>query len=217
MEMKHIKIITMAVGGVLIAALSFILGISFGVSFNQNSLIEIVIPALSALGSWVAGLGTLGAVFTSLWLAVQQKKENAEKLRNLFDVFVFPPDLRPRLAVNITCLGNKPSHINSLTIHSADCNIAMMIAKLDFTGNQLPMIVSYGQQATFVLPLDSEISIRKYVQKNCSGSYKRLVLNVNTSTTTFKIPFNEKVIAHLQKDSAIKGAKSDSQRPAVSV
>ncbi|EHH1032943.1 hypothetical protein J7G20_004383 [Vibrio parahaemolyticus] len=210
MDWKHIKIISLVVIGILIAALSFVVGVSFGVSFNPVNLKDIVIPALSALGSWVAGLGALGAVFTSLWLAEQQRKNSGEKLQIRFNVFVFPPDLTPRLAVNITCVGDKPSHINSLTMRSSDTTIAMMVAQLDRTGNQLPMNAAYGEQATFVLPQNTEQSINDYVKNNCSGSYKNLKLNVNTSTQSFEVAFGKDVIEHLQNSSANKLLKSDS-------
>jgi hypothetical protein len=202
-DWKHIKIISAIVGVTLIASLSFVLGISFGVTFNQDSLINVVIPSLSALGSWVAGIGALAAVFTSLWLAEQQRKNSGESLKNAFDVFVFPPDLESRLAVNVTCTGNKPSNLNSITIHSKDSQVALAVVQLDIQGSQLPMALSYGQVAGFILPLNSETSIKDYVKNNCSGSYKNLVLNINTSTKSFSIPFNNEVIKHLQ-DSANK-------------
>lgn len=71
MDWKQFKNISIVVGILLIAALAFVLGISFGVTYEKDSFTDIVIPALSAMGSWVAGVGALGAVFTSLWLAEQ--------------------------------------------------------------------------------------------------------------------------------------------------
>ncbi|ASO30955.1 hypothetical protein CG015_17190 [Vibrio anguillarum] len=74
MDWKHIKLVSKVVVIILAAALSFVVGVSFGVSYNQETLTNVLIPALSALGGWVAGLGALAAVFTSLWLAEQQRK-----------------------------------------------------------------------------------------------------------------------------------------------
>ena len=125
MDWKHIKLISVAVVVVLIAALSFVIGVSFGVTFEQDSLKDVLIPSLSAMGSWVAGLGALAAVFTSLWLAEQQRKNNSESLKCVFDVFVIQGEPNDALAVNVTSNGNKPSYINSITIHSSNSTVAM--------------------------------------------------------------------------------------------
>mgnify|MGYP000211837222 CR=1 FL=1 len=209
MDWKHIKVISAAVVVLLIAVLSFVIGVSFGVTFEQSSLKDILIPSLSAMGSWVAGLGALAAVFTSLWLAEQQKKINGENLTNVFDVFVCPPDMTGRLTVKVTSTGNKPSNINSLSIYSKDSDVALMVAQLDPRGNQLPMPLAYGQQGIYVLPSNTENSINDYVKNRCSGSYQNLILSVNTSINSFNIPFNSKVIQHLEESSANKPIKRD--------
>ena len=200
MDWKHIKLFLIVVGVILVAMLSFVLGVSFGVSYEQNNLLNIVIPFLGVLGSWVAGLGTLAAVFTSLWLADQHRKRDAEKLNIVFSVFISNINPKPYLAVIITCNGNKPSKINSISIHSNDSKMALMVNGLDSTGNQLPMSLSYGEQATCILKKETEDSINNYVKNMCSEIYKDLYLSVNTSTNCFTTPFNVKVIEHLNKN-----------------
>jgi hypothetical protein len=197
-DCKNIKLILAIVFIVITSALSFVIGVSVGVNSDQSFLTEVIIPSLSAMGSWVAGLGALAAVFTSLWLAEQQKKINGENLTSVFDVFVFLPDMTERLAVKVTSTGNKPSNLNSLSIYSKDSDVALMVAQLDHNGNQLPMQLSYGQEAIYILPSNTVDSINDYVQKNCSGSYENLMLSVNTSINSFNIPFNEKVIEYLE-------------------
>lgn len=127
MDWKHIKYISVVVGVILIATLTFVLGISFGVTYEKDSFTEIVIPALSAMGSWVAGLGALGAVFTSLWLAEQQRKNSGESLKCVFDIFVIQGVPDDSLGVIVTSNGNKPSNINSITIHSSESTTAISI------------------------------------------------------------------------------------------
>ena len=98
MDCKNIKLILAIVFIVITSALSFVIGVSVGVNSDQSFLTEVIIPSLSVMGSWVAGLGALAAVFTSLWLAEQQKKINGENITSVFDVFVFLPDMTERLA-----------------------------------------------------------------------------------------------------------------------
>ncbi|CAM3258059.1 hypothetical protein [Vibrio neptunius] len=198
MDWKYIKFISMIVGIVLIATFAFILGISFGVSYDKGSLTEIVIPALSALGGWVAGLGALGAVFTSLWLAEQQRKNSGENLKCVFDVFVIQGMPDDALGVVVTSHGNKPSNINSITIHSSDSTVAMSIQQFEPSSAVLPTYLPYGQQASYLLSSDFKQHINDYVDKHCSGSYRNLLLSVNTTTDSFKVKFGKNVLEHLK-------------------
>ncbi|SDH72334.1 hypothetical protein SAMN04488136_12618 [Vibrio xiamenensis] len=198
MDWKHIKFISAIVGIVLIAALAFVLGVSFGVTYDKGTLTEIVIPALSALGGWVAGLGALGAVFTSLWLAEQQRKNSGEKLKCVFDVFVIQGELDDALGVVVTSTGNKPSNINSITIHSSDSTVAMSIQQFEPSSAVLPTYLPYGQQASYLLSSDFKQHINSYVDKHCSGSYHNLFLSVNTTTNSFKVKFGKTVLEHLK-------------------
>ena len=198
MDWKHIKLILAIVGIVLIATLAFVLGVSFGVTFEKGSLTEIVIPALSAMGSWVAGLGALGAVFTSLWLAEQQRKNSGENLKCVFDVFVIQGEPDDALGVVVTSNGNKPSNINSITIHSSDSTVAMSIQQFAPSSAVLPTYLPYGQQASYFLSSDFKSHINDYVNNHCSGSYRNLFLSVNTTTNSFKVKFGKTVLEHLK-------------------
>ena len=198
MDWKHIKYISAVVGVILIATLSFVLGISFGVTYEKGSFTEIVIPALSAMGSWVAGLGALGAVFTSLWLAEQQRKNSGENLKCVFDVFVIQGVPDDSLGVVVTSSGNKPSNINSITIHSSDSTVAMSIQQFAPSSTALPTYLPYGQQASYLLSSDFKSHINDYVNKHCAGSYKNLFLSVNTTTNSFKVNFGKTVLEHLK-------------------
>jgi len=156
-DWKHIKFISAIVGIILIAALSFVIGISFGVTYKQGTLTVVLIPALSAMGSWVAGLGALAAVFTSLWLADQQRKNSGENLKCVFDVFVIQGESDSSLGVVVTSNGNKPSNINSITIHSTDSTVAMFIQQFSPSSARLPVSLPYGQQVSFLLSPDFKI------------------------------------------------------------
>lgn len=198
MDWKHIKLITVVISIILVAALSFSIGVSFGVTFEQDTLTEVLIPTLSVLGNWVAGLGALAAVFTSLWLAEQQRKNSGEKLKCVFDVFVIQGEPDEALGIVVTGSGNKPSNINSITIHSSDSTVAMYIQQLLPSSSQLPSFLPYGQQASFMLSPDFKSHINDYVKKHCAGSYKHLFISVNSTTESFKVKFGKSVIEHLQ-------------------
>jgi hypothetical protein len=197
-DWKHIKFISTVVGIILVTTLSFIIGISFGVTYEQDTLTVVLIPALSAMGSWVAGLGALAAVFTSLWLAEQQRKNSDENLKCVLDVFVIQGEPDDSLGVIVTSNGNKPSNINSITIHSSDSTVAMSIQQFSPSSARLPAFLPYGQQASFILSPDFKSHINDYVKKHCSGSYENLFLSVNTTTNSFKVNFGKSVLEHLK-------------------
>lgn len=192
------KFISAIVGIILVAVLSFVIGISFGVTYEQDTLTVVLIPALSAMGSWVAGLGALAAVFTSLWLADQQRKNSGENLKCVFDVFVIQGEPDDSLGVIVTSNGNKPSNINSITVHSTDSTVAMAIQQFSPSSARLPVSLPYGQKASFLLSPDFKSHINDYVKKHCSGSYKNLLLSVNTTTNSFKVNFGKSVLEHLK-------------------
>jgi len=197
-DWKHIKFILAIIVIILVAVLSFVIGISFGVTFDQDNLTVVLIPALSAMGSWVAGGGALAAVFTSLWLAEQQRKNNAESLKCVFDVFLIQGEPSEYLGVNVTSHGNKPSNINSITIHSLGSKVAMSIQQFSHLSAPIPTSLPYGQQALFILSSDFKTHINDYVKNRCSGSYKNLFLSVNTTTSVFKVKFGDSVLEHLK-------------------
>ncbi len=59
----------------------FLLGLSFGLSNNHDKFITETVPVLSMLGGWVAGIGALAAVLTTLWLADKQRRDDVESLQ----------------------------------------------------------------------------------------------------------------------------------------
>ena len=180
------------------------LGISIGVSSEQETFLKFIIPILGVIGNWVAGVGAIFAVFVALWLAEQQRKRDSENLQLAFSVYVSTLTSNPYLAVIVTSDGNKPSKLNSISIHSKDSKTALIIMHLDNTGHQLPKLLSYGEQASFILIPKSLDSINNFVKNNCLGVYKNLYLSIITSTSTFKTPFNPAVIEHLEEYDANK-------------
>ncbi len=198
------KRILLVVAVLLLLLLSFAVGISFGAAFGKNYFLSTLYPALSVLGNWVAGIGALAAVFTSLWLAESQKRLNAENLDVKFSLVVLPPDMTNRLMVYVVSNGNKPSNIMSLSIISTDSKIALCVKDIDNASSQFPQYLSYGQTANFLLVKESESYINNYVSEHCNGKYSGLKAVINTAIGTFKVPFNNEIITHL-KESAKSG------------
>lgn len=149
MSWHNQKKILLAVAVILIALLSFAIGVSFGTSYDNGSLINVLFPALGVVGNWIAGIGAIAAVFTSLWLADNQRKLNSEEIDVKFNLVVSPPDMTSRLMVSAVSKGNRPANVKSLSIYSANSTVAMWVKDLDPQSSHLPIVMPYGHDASF--------------------------------------------------------------------
>ncbi|MCV6621633.1 MAG: hypothetical protein OIF51_07760 [Cellvibrionaceae bacterium] len=192
------KKILLAVAVILIGLLSFAIGVSFGTSYDKGSFINVLFPALSVVGNWVTGIGAVAAVFTSLWLADNQRKLNSEDIGVKFNLIVSPPDMTKRLMVSAVSKGNRPANVKSLSIYSGDSTVAMWVKDLDPQSSHLPLVMPYGHDASFILVPDTESFIIDYVQEHCEGKYSGLKMQLNTTLGSFSIPFSKEILEHLQ-------------------
>ncbi|MBQ4831592.1 hypothetical protein J8L84_20140, partial [Alteromonas sp. MMG017] len=199
LESKVVFKLLLILSFILVAILSFSLGVSFGVASDQESFKNLLVPVLGVIGNWVAGIGALGAVITSLWLAEKQRKLDSEQIKTDFGLYVAPPNMSSRLATNVTSTGNKPAYLNSISILSEQSSVAISIAELGREGNQLPMSLSYGQKGFFFFPIGIESHINDFVKQHCNSVYKGLRLSINTNLNQFEMAFPAKVIKHLQE------------------
>lgn len=193
------KCVLIYVGVLLLVILTFLLGIAYGVSSERKQFIDTFIPVFSAVGSWVSGIGTLGAVFVALWLAEQQAKKDREHLRLSFSAALTPFHEDALLYIEAVSVGQKPSHISSLVLSGGkDC--AHQMALFDFVqgSSVLPSRLGYGEVAHYFLPPGSEKQIGGYINSYCKGSAKELKIYVNTTTEVFDIKPSREMQAMLE-------------------
>ncbi len=205
------KKILLAVAVILIALLSFAIGVSFGVSYDNGSLINVLFPALGVVGNWIAGIGAIAAVFTSLWLADNQRKLNTEEIEVKFNLVVSPPDMTSRLMVSAVSKGNRPANVKSLSIYSANSTVAMWVKDLDPQSSHLPIVMPYGHDASFLLVRGTESYINGYVKEQCNGEYSGLRMQLNTTLGSFSVPFSSEVLEHLRSVGANKSSQGTQQ------
>ncbi|MBY6186783.1 hypothetical protein KUV89_09135 [Marinobacter hydrocarbonoclasticus] len=205
------KKILLAVAVILIALLSFAIGVSFGTSYDKGSLIDVMFPALGVVGNWIAGIGAVAAVFTSLWLADNQRKLNTEDIEIKLSLVVSPPDMTSRLMVSAVSKGNRPANLKSLSIYSTNSTVAMWVKDLDPQSSLLPIVLPYGHDASFLLVQGTESYINNYVEEHCGGEYAGLRMQLNTTLGTFFAPFSREIIEHLRDTSANKSSQGMQQ------
>ncbi|HTF97491.1 MAG TPA: hypothetical protein VL995_15230 [Cellvibrio sp.] len=204
MTWKIQKNILLAIAVILIALLTFAIGVSFGTSYDKGSLIEVLFPALEVVGNWIAGIGAIAAVFTSLWLADNQRSLNTEELDIKFNLVVSPPDMTNRLMVYVVSKGNRPANVKSLSIYSAKATVAMWVKDLDLQSSRLPIEMPYGHDASFLLVKGVESYINDYVKEHCGGEYSGLRVQINTTLGSFFVSFNNEILEHLRSTAIVK-------------
>ncbi|NOH54226.1 hypothetical protein F0266_14900 [Vibrio coralliilyticus] len=62
----------------------------------------------------------------------------------------------------------------------------------DFIENSVLLLEEFDEPPSF------HDAINDYVDKHCSGSYRNLLLSVNTTTDSFKVKFGKNVLEHLK-------------------
>ncbi|WP_426762131.1 hypothetical protein ACP6EW_18035 [Hafnia paralvei] len=160
---------------------------------------SVTIPFLAMLGSWVAGIGTMLAVFVSLWLAGQAKKENVEELDISFSMSVMPTISVSEKYMTITITNKKRIRSNIVYIGFIFSNAAGTFIGIDTNKliyGKIPALLSdYGDRETIVLPNDFGVMQTQAMVDACSGDDLGVAtLYVGTTTNTFEKKLEKKDI-----------------------
>jgi vacuolar-type H+-ATPase subunit I/STV1 len=185
MSWEKEKAILLLIGVLLFGLMCFILGIALGASSNQTEFSGTILPLLSVVGTWVSGLGALGAVIVALWLAEKHRRAESELLELDLGFVIIPFTSEAVLMISAVSKGKRPSEINSISIYGKKANSKMYLANFLRGGNQLPVNIGYGKKASFFCEVGFEYKIGEYISANCNGSAKELVLCVSTTTENF--------------------------------
>ncbi|MBU1308522.1 MAG: hypothetical protein KKE30_03185 [Gammaproteobacteria bacterium] len=185
MSWKKEKAILLSMGALLFGLMCFILGIAFGASSDQTEFSGTILPVLSVVGTWVSGLGSLGAVIVALWLAEKQRRAESELLELDLGFFIIPFASEAVLMISAVSKGKRPSEINSVSIYGKTANAKMYLVNFLPCGSQLPVNIGYGKKASFFCEVGFEYQIGEYISTNCNGSAKELELCVSTTTKNF--------------------------------
>lgn len=168
-----------------IIGLAFLLGLSFGLSNNHDKFISETVPVLSMLGGWVAGIGALAAVLTTLWLADKQRREDVESLRVTINMSLIHPDQPWFITVQAVADGKRPATIRGLTFTSPHASSAFHVTGFMAFGNQMPTQLSYGEKADFHLDYGIERQLRGFVDEHCKGKSAGLKVVISTNLNSF--------------------------------
>ncbi|WP_136254282.1 hypothetical protein [Onishia niordana] len=191
MPWKGQKLLLIGIAIVLLCAMAFLFGVAFGASSDLNAFKDTILPVLSTVGTWVSGIGALGAVLVALWLAEKQRQRDKESLNIDFDFVIFPWVMNPVLAISAVSVGNRPSNIHSISIYSENAEARMALVRFMEGSAALPTMIGYGEKVAYFCETGFDRHIAAYLKRHADGSAKGLSLTVSTTTENFNfVPSN---------------------------
>lgn len=170
---------------VLVAGLFFVLGAAAGASVSYEQFGGLILPLLSTAGSWVAGVGALGAVVVSLWLSDKQRREDVELLKVKPQISIVTGVEGWLISVEIVSAGKRPAVVQSLVIASRDSKMSIHVVNFFHQSRELPAALSYGEKINLILKSGFERDIARYVNEHCGGKSDNLEVRVSTTLSEF--------------------------------
>lgn len=186
MSWGYEKNILKILGVLLFGGMCFIFGVALGTSVSSEVFYRTILPVLSAVGAWISGIGSLGAVAVALWLAEKQRRSEKEFL-SIDCAFVFVPGVTEAvLMISAVSKGKMPSEINSVSIYGKSAGKIMTITRFLPGSSPLPINLGYGKRAAFLCEEGFEYHIGEYLNKYCSGKSNELEICISTTTENFR-------------------------------
>lgn len=150
MSWERQKFVLLSVSILLLTMLVFLFGVAYGVSSERKQFLDTFIPVFSTVGSWVSGIGALGAIFVALWLAEQQAKKDREHLNLGFNCVLTSVYKDGLLCIEAVSVGQRPSHISSLFLSGGKgCTHQMELVNFSQGSSALPTKLGYGEKAHY--------------------------------------------------------------------
>lgn len=164
----------------------------------------------SVIGTWIAGIGTLSAVVTSLWLAYHQGKVRLNVVAGHSLLIYQGTQNTPEYCiVKVVNVGSKPAKIVSVGWEAGYLKNKVHMIQIFGTPefDDVPKMLQEGEEANFGVPLrmpgneeDWIISFPKHLNKDNKNRIKSLKAVVHTSVgQTFKVKAEKKLIEKLEE------------------
>ncbi|WDG39741.1 hypothetical protein PUP72_13795 [Pseudomonas synxantha] len=178
-----------------VIGLAFLLGLSFGLGNSHGKFITETVPVLSMLGGWVAGIGALAAVLTTLWLADKQRREDVESLRvSVRSAIADTGEGGWFIALGITSDGKRPVKVTSLSVQSPHARNYLHVSQFWWGSDPLPAAMTYGDSISLHLAPGFDRQISSYVHKHCYGKTAGLQFVVSTTLHEFKASIDKNLL-----------------------
>ena len=186
MKWKYEKVILALIGGLFVGSFLFLLGVALGTSISGGGFRESLLPILNVTGTWISGIGALGAVIVALWLAEKQRRNDREEIKIEFEFVVVAGNSKEYLMISAVSVGNRPSELNSVTIYSEKASTRLYVSEFQKRSTELPVNLGYGKKATFLCVDGFENHLGQYLNSYCDGKADGLIICISSNTENFK-------------------------------
>lgn len=207
------KFLIAVVGIILFGMMLFLLGTAFGAATNSTDFKDVLLPVLSVIGSWVSGIGALGAVLVALWIPEKQKRSDKENLKIEFSFVIVPQAAEAVLMISAVSIGKQPSEINSVVIYGQEATASMYISRLLNGSSSIPVNLGYGKKAIFLCVEGFEYHIGSYLNTYCGGMANNLKVCVSTTTENFIFTPDAKMKSTLESFAEKSGFAPERMQP----
>lgn len=160
--------------------------------------------ALGAIGSGIGGIGAFGAALVAWIISQKQIALDSELLEVEVLTTLIGGDTSIYLTINVLSKGKRPSEVHSISIGNPKTDVVMALYHISFRhgSSQLPINLSYGKKASFILIKDFELNIGDYINKFCNGDASRIVFYVSSTTLTLTYKPTDAMIKFLSNAAA---------------
>lgn len=153
-----------------------------------------------AIGTWVAGIGTVGAVITSLYLAYNSNKIKLLLQTRIYEAF---EEKEQYLVITITNIGNKTANIKNICWEISKLGMKKRYFGNIHLSNSLPVRLLEGEEYTIHINLHNDFSHNwlSDITKLTNGyPLNRFKLVVNTIQDTFKTKIDDSLASEILEE-----------------
>ncbi|MBP2091691.1 MULTISPECIES: hypothetical protein [Pseudomonas] len=170
---------------------SALLGLTAGINQNPEATVKFV-PDWGSAADWVAGLGSLAAVWATVYFGWKQRQDLIPRLKmratGMVDFSVKPPV--QTFALKITNPGVVPVEVNQVFISSDNATSALWIPPGQ---ESFPAVIGPGKGLTLQFDRHTLSNVKRYVQENCAGQNEGLHITISGSVRDFSIPLDPSI------------------------
>lgn len=152
---------------------------------------------LAMIGTWVAGIGTVSAVLTSLYLA-----RNANKIKLVGNIQVYSNIQEEQLILGITIsnIGNKIANIKFINWEIKKIGMLKKAFGCQHLMYSLPKILLEGEEHKISIDLIENNWLTDITRLTDGYDIKKMKLIVNTTQDTFEFKIDETLINEIMEE-----------------
>jgi hypothetical protein len=162
------------------------------------------LEVLDVIGTWIAAIGTVGAVITSLWLSYNSNKIKLQIMASSRIIIDSLEVDRPVICnINIVNIGNKAATVNLIgwEIKRGKIKRSFYQSANGTIGDKTPITLLEGNEANIIIEFNGKNPWITQMAKHTQGfRAEDLKVVVGTSTSTFTKNIDDSLVKEIKKE-----------------